>query len=336
MNTLKSIDFPHEALTAWYQTHGRRTLPWRNTNNPYHIYISEIMLQQTQVRTVLERYYTPFLERFPTLQALAESLLEEVLKAWEGLGYYTRARNLHKAAQLCTPALPETVDGLMTLPGIGRNTAHAIAAFAYHQPVPVMEANVKRVLHRLVASPKLREAEIWALAQQCVNCADPFTHNQAMMDIGALICTPTNPACHQCPLADVCEGKTSPQDYPAPKAKKRIPVRHKYILVPTDGERLYLTPRHSAFLGGLYGFPEYDPAATLSFDDQHYEVATLEHLGQVRQTYSHFQLDAQVYQLSLNQDESSPDGWHHRDAIGHLPLSQADQKVLRLCRLKRA
>ncbi|MBY0354265.1 MAG: hypothetical protein K2Q12_00885, partial [Rickettsiales bacterium] len=139
----------HQTIHDWYAAHGRHSLPWRLTRDPYAIYVSEIMLQQTQVATVLTRFYHPFLARFPTLQSLADASQEEVLKAWEGLGYYSRARNLHQAAKICAPTLPTTVEGLLELPGIGRNTAHAIAAFAYHQPVAVMEANVKRVLHRL-------------------------------------------------------------------------------------------------------------------------------------------------------------------------------------------
>ena len=136
----------HKAIQEWYATHGRKDLPWRNTKEPYHIYISEIMLQQTQVSTVLARYYFPFLKKFPTLSVLAKAPEVEVLKAWEGLGYYQRARNLHKAAKITAPQLPHTLEGLLALPGIGQNTAHAILAFAHHKPVPVLEANVKRVI----------------------------------------------------------------------------------------------------------------------------------------------------------------------------------------------
>ena len=154
----------HRNLQQWYQQHGRKHLPWRNTQDPYAIYISEIMLQQTQVKTVLERYYFSFLERFPTLAALAKAPQNEVLNAWQGLGYYNRALNLHKTAKLCPKGLPDNVEALIALPGIGRNTAHAVAAFAYKQPVAVMEANVKRVLARIFTIKQLNERELWETA----------------------------------------------------------------------------------------------------------------------------------------------------------------------------
>ena len=180
----------HETLLKWYENHGRHALPWRRTRDPYRIWISEIMLQQTQVRTVLERFYFPFLERFPTLQSLAAAPLDDVLKQWEGLGYYTRAKNLHKAAQMCAPFLPETAEGLQSLPGVGKSTAHAVAAFAYGIPVPILDANVKRILFRYHARRSAGEKELWELAEKLFDPHHPFEFNQAMMDIGATLCLP--------------------------------------------------------------------------------------------------------------------------------------------------
>ena len=154
----------HARLQQWYSNHGRHDLPWRNTSDPYAIYISEIMLQQTQVKTILERFYHPFLKKFPTVAALANAPEQEVLKAWEGMGYYRRAKYLHAAMKLAQTHMPNTVEALIALPGIGRNTAHAVAAFAYKQPVPVMEANVKRVIHRIFALKKAKDEELWAKA----------------------------------------------------------------------------------------------------------------------------------------------------------------------------
>ncbi len=152
---------PQQSLLQWYEKNGRHDLPWRTTDKPYHIYLSEIMLQQTQVKTVLERFYFPFLERFPTLDDLAASHLDDVLKMWEGLGYYTRAKNLHAAAQQCNGMLPTTANDLLKLPGIGRSTAHAVAAFAYRESLPILDANVKRILHRYFALQERSEKKLW-------------------------------------------------------------------------------------------------------------------------------------------------------------------------------
>jgi A/G-specific adenine glycosylase len=171
---------PQQSLLHWYDKNGRHDLPWRMTNNPYPIYISEIMLQQTQVKTVLERFYFPFLERFPTLTDLADAQLDDVLKMWEGLGYYTRAKNLHAAAQLCKGSLPTNAAELMQLPGIGRSTAHAIAAFAYREPLPIMDANVKRILHRYFALEEHDAKKLWGHAYTLFDTAHPFEFNQAI------------------------------------------------------------------------------------------------------------------------------------------------------------
>lgn len=325
--------FPSQTLQTWYERTGRKDLPWRNTADPYAIWISEIMLQQTQVTTVLERYYFPFLARFPTLQTLAAAPLDDVLKAWEGLGYYTRARNLHKAAQQAAPALPETVEELMALPGIGRNTAHAIAAFACHQPVPVMEANVKRILHRLAAKETMNDKELWISAQALVDKRDPFTHNQAMMDVGAMVCTPRAPRCGECPLSTACQGKNTPEAYPAKKAKKQTPVREKLIIIAEDAEgKLYLAPRETKFLGGLYGFPEYAAdAKSFTLERASHLLSDCELIGGVEQTYSHFHLSGAVWLLRLEKKQNAAH-WHKPETIPELALSRADHKALILYR----
>lgn len=321
----------HKAIRAWYRRHGRRDLPWRTTADPYAIYVSEIMLQQTQVRTVLERYYGPFLARFPTLSALADAPSEDVLKQWEGLGYYNRARYLHETAKRTAPALPTDITALMTLPGIGRNTAHAVAAFAYHQPVAVMEANVKRVLHRVFALERASEKILWEKAGAMLDEKHPFEYNQAMMDIGAMVCTKTAPKCDACPLAAICKGKRRPLSYPASKQKSATPMRHKTIVVFTDAAgHCYVAPREGRFLHGLYGFPEYDRAtSSVIFEKHRYPLSPAEHLGQVRQTYSHFQLEAEVYRILLPSRRNAPE-WKLPEAIRALPLSRANAKVLKL------
>ncbi len=386
----------HLALQHWYQTHGRHDLPWRKTRDPYHIWVSEIMLQQTQVATVRDRYYEPFLKKFPTLEALAAAPREAVMKAWEGLGYYRRAAHLHEAAaQLAPPSLrgglkaAEAIQraessaqsisfaGLLryarndelpplathyalltTLPGIGRNTAHAILAFAYHQPVAVMEANVKRVVARVFALAQPKETELWAGAEilmglpmrlskpssrstraqggrvaalrnrtehgrdkeigqrnAWMNC---FHYNQAMMDLGALICTPKAPRCGECPAASICKGRAQPEHYPQAKAKKKISTRQVVILVREDTRgRFYLEKRKSRLLGGLYGFPQYPP-----------EYRGGEFIGRLRHVYSHFRLAAEVRREQVRAGNSLD--WHSRNALASLPLSRLDRNVLKL------
>ncbi len=325
----------HERIAAWYQRAGRKALLWRKTEDAYAIYISEIMLQQTQVETVEKRYYRQFLQRFPTLEAVAAAHQDAVLKAWEGLGYYTRAVNLQRTAQrLVAEAggkkarMPQDAEALLVLPGIGKNTAHAILAFAYHQPVAVMEANLRRVLARVFALKTPRAEELWEKAEALLDRADPFTHNQAMMDIGALVCTKKGPRCGECPLAEICQGKATPEAYPAPVKKRAVPVREQRIVVfYNDKGEYYITPRKTAFLHGLYGFPQFKAEEEMVFLGTAYAPEMLRYVGEVTQTYSHFKLAAEVYCAYV---EAAGEGFKEASALHHLPLSRADQKVVRL------
>lgn len=323
----------HTALHQWYRSHGRHQLPWRTTSDPYAIYLSEIMLQQTQVKTVLERFYHPFLARFPSLQALADAPAEQVMKQWEGLGYYSRAANLHKAAQITAPKLPDTYEGLIALPGIGQNTAHAILAFAYHRPVAIMEANVKRLIHRIFALHQATPAQLWEKAAELLNRQHPFDYNQAMMDLGSMICTPRQPACPTCPAAVICKGKKAPLNYPTKEESKAIPVRRKRIVILRDANhRYYLTARTTRFLGGLYGFIEQDSHIdTLEWKGTHYPLGLDNQIGHITQSYSHFTLDADVHLLTLK-DKFNSTNWLPLDEIGRMPLSRADSKILALIR----
>ena len=319
----------HAALHQWYEKHGRKSLPWRRTRDAYAIYLSETMLQQTQVKTVLERFYQPFLDRFPTLRSLADAPQEDVLRAWQGLGYYSRALNLQRAAQQCGGKLPKTVEGLVQLPGIGRNTAHAIAAFAYHLPVPVMEANVRRVLCRIFALGTPTEQQLWEYAHSLLDKDAPFDYNQAMMDIGATICTKRSPDCAACPAAVICEGKSSPSSYPAPKAGKATPVRKKRIVVFANARgQIYATARKTRFLGGLYHFielPEKTAKATLG--SRSYALDEANRIGFIRQAYSHFILEADVHLVTA---QGAGKDWHGHNALTSLPFSSAEQKILQL------
>ena len=305
----------YQAIHTWYQQNGRLDLPWRNTDEPYYIYLSEVMLQQTQVKTVLERYYFPFIEQFPTLKALANAPLDDVLKQWEGLGYYNRAKNMHNTAAMIEQ-LPQNIDALIKLPGIGKNTAHAIAAFAFKQPVPIMEANVKRILCRIHRLENPCEKILWEHAYSMVDKNNPFDYNQAMMDIGAMICLPKNPQCESCPLSMICKGKDTPLLYPL-KKKRTVPVREENIVVHTYEDKLSLSKREGKFLHGLWGFESVavPPCAA-------------EFIGEVTHTYTHFKLTCRVYLYY----ESAPEktDYFTCEKIGDLAISKVDEKIKNL------
>jgi A/G-specific adenine glycosylase len=305
----------HKSIQSWYRKHGRLDLPWRTTDDPYHIYLAEVMLQQTQVKTVLERYYFPFLERFPTLGSLGNAPLDDILKMWEGLGYYNRAKNLHKTATL-VKTLPNEINELMKLPGIGKNTAHAVAAFAFNQPVPVMEANVKRILCRLHRLKTPNDKQLWEIAYQAVNKENPFDYNQAMMDIGATICLPKNPKCRLCPLNKICKGQADPLRYPT-KKKRIVPTKEENILLYMYNDRLSLTQRKGKFLHGLWGFKSIDVP-----------LCAAEYIGEVTHAYTHFKLICKVYVYY----ETHPEQIHYfpTDEIQKLAISKVDEKIVKL------
>jgi len=305
----------HKNIHKWYKDNGRLDLPWRTTTDSYHIYLSEVMLQQTQVATVLERYYFPFLKKFPTLKALGKAPLDDVLKMWEGLGYYNRAKNLHKTATLIEE-LPSDIDELIKLPGIGINTAHAVATFAYKKPVPIMEANVKRILCRLHKLISPTDKELWKIAYNLVDEENPFDYNQAMMDIGSTICTPKNPQCELCPLSNICRGKNEPTLYPI-KKKRIVPTREQNIMLSVYNDKLSLTQRTGKFLHGLWGFPSTEIPLCAS-----------EYIGEVTHVYTHFKLICKVY--VYDELDKEQDNYFNTDEIRKLAISKVDEKILNL------
>lgn len=320
----------HVKLALWYDANGRKDLPWRNTDDPYHIYLSEIMLQQTQVKTVLERFYFPFLQRFPSLRVLSESSETNILQAWHGLGYYTRARNLHRTSKLCPDALPRNAEALEALPGIGKNTAHAISAFAYHQPYAVMEANVKRVLCRIFAIKDVKSHDLWDYAARLLDTNNPYDYNQAMMDIGATLCTKTAPQCGVCPASHFCKGQKQPLEYPARIKKKHVPIRRKNICVLANGDnKYYATARTEPFLKGLYHFIEQDAdAAFITLQDRKFYFKDACELGVFTQKYSHFTLDASVFLLQHTDFDAHQ--YFSVEQLRTMPVSKAEIKVLDL------
>jgi len=252
-------------LIAWYQAH-KRDLPWRGAT-PYAVWVSEIMLQQTQVATVIP-FFLRFLERFPTVEALAETPIEEVLKYWAGLGYYARVRNLHRAAQIVVERhggqLPQTALEIESLPGIGRYTSGAILSIAFQVPRPLVDANVIRVLSRIFGvhgDPKstANQAVLWSLAEQLVPQELPGEFNQGLMELGALICSPADPKCERCPLLSDCFAGNSadPSALPEfPPGRATIAVTHCAALIRDSAGRFLIAqrPLHGLW-GGLWEFP---------------------------------------------------------------------------------
>lgn len=310
---------PQSSLLRWYKKYGRHNLPWRTTNDPYPIYLSEIMLQQTQVKTVLERFYFPFLERFPTLSDIAESHLDDVLKMWEGLGYYTRARNLHNAARQCNGILPNNAHDLMQLSGIGRSTAHAIAAFAFGESLPILDANVKRILHRYFALSERNDKKLWEYAYKLFDPAHPFEFNQAMMDVGSSVCLAKKPLCTVCPFESSCTGKTDPLAYPEAKIKKIKPIRYHALVIHQRDNRFALTQRKERFLHGLWGFEQKKPSGYGKL------------LGHITLHYSHFTLEADIYLENTSFDNEAFE-WFELDELKQLSLSRVDHKAVALLR----
>ncbi len=316
----------HTKIQKWYKAEGRTDLPWRITADPYHIYLSEVMLQQTQVKTVFERYYFPFLKKFPTLEALGNAPFDDVLKMWEGLGYYNRAKHLHETARMLiqnseksrenAPVLPSKIDELIKLPGIGKNTAHAVASFAFRKPVPVMEANVKRILCRLYKLSTPSDKALWEIAYALVDTKNPFEYNQAMMDIGAMLCTPKDPKCDKCPLENICHGKEDPTRYPA-KKKRVVPTREQHIMISVYNDRLSLSQRQGKFLHGLWGFPSTEVPLCAS-----------EYIGEVTHVYTHFKLTCKVY--VYDELEKEQERYFSLSEIKKLAISKVDEKIVKL------
>lgn len=255
-----------DQLLRWYAAH-RRALPWRETRDPYRVWVSEVMLQQTQVRTVLP-YYAAFLARFPTLADLAAASLDEVLRVWEGLGYYARARNLHAAAQRIIAEyggrLPHSYAALRRLPGMGDYTAAAIASIAFGECVPAVDANARRVLIRLLASQEeaTRPATLRRLREHAyamLPCDRPGDFNQALMELGALICTPQNPRCAECPWQAACRAYALGIAESLPRRRARATLPHVTVTAGVirraDGRVLIAQRKLDAMLGGLWEFP---------------------------------------------------------------------------------
>lgn len=293
-----------ETVLDWYQRYGRKTLPWQLDKTPYQVWLSEVMLQQTQVATVIP-YFQRFIGRFPDVRALAAAPLDEVLHLWTGLGYYARARNLHKAAQTIVAQhggeFPTTFDAIAALPGIGRSTAGAILSLALGQHYAILDGNVKRVLARYYAiagwpGKKEIEQHLWRKSEEVTPAQGVGQFNQAMMDLGAMVCTRSKPKCELCPLSTGCIAYANhswPQ-YPGKKPKQQLPEKTAYFLLLQQGEQVWLEQRPPVGLwGGLFCFPQFAQRDELELwlQQRGLKQQQLQQLTAFRHTFSHFHLD---------------------------------------------
>lgn len=290
------------AVLSWYDKYGRKTLPWQQNKSLYGVWVSEIMLQQTQVATVIP-YFERFMQQFPTITDLANASLDEVLHLWTGLGYYARARNLHKAAQVVRDlhqgAFPTEFSQVLALPGVGISTAGAILSSCLDAPYPILDGNVKRVLSRYFAiagwpGESAVEKQLWQHSATVTPNAQVAQFNQAMMDLGSMVCTRSKPKCTLCPLAMSCvAGKEeSWQQYPGKKIKKALPEREGYFLLLLKENKVLLQQRPVQGLwGGLYCFPQFEDKATLMHYVQTHQLQVCDELPIFRHTFSHFHLD---------------------------------------------
>lgn len=319
MTQAHPIDLAPEAFQArlfeWFDRYGRKTLPWQHDKTPYRVWVSEIMLQQTQVTTVIP-YYERFMARFPRVEDLADADQDEVLHLWTGLGYYARARNLHRAAQVVVAEhggeFPvHSLDAMAALPGIGRSTAGAIISISTGRRAVILDGNVKRVLARLHAvegwpgrTPV--ERELWRLAERYTPEERLADYSQAMMDLGATLCTRGKPSCLICPFADVCHAHARGEErrFPEAKPKKTLPERstRMLLLLDTEGQVLLEQRPPSGLWGGLWCFPQFDDGEALRlWLDRHAPGARLESPWLAfTHTFSHFRLEIVPQPVTLH------------------------------------
>lgn len=335
-----------ERLLQWHAQHGRHDLPWQATRDPYRVWLSEIMLQQTRVETVIP-YYARFLARFPDIASLAAAPVDDVLALWSGLGYYARARNLHKAAQAVVEQhggrFPRCAIDIATLPGIGRSTASAIASFCFGERAAILDGNVKRVLCRVFGidgfpGERAVEERLWALADTLMPAEHGGDYIQAQMDLGATLCTRTRPACVRCPLAADCVALASGRvgELPQPRPKKAIPQRQVNVAVIVHSGHVLMERRPpTGIWGGLLALPEIPegerPAEWLQRRfDIHAESSSP--LGTVRHVFSHFRLDIAptLLHVAANDDRAAEPGleWLSLTALDQAGLPAPVRRIL--------
>lgn len=302
---IKQQQFTQKVL-KWFDQHGRKNLPWQQQISPYRVWISEIMLQQTQVQTVIP-YFNRFIKRFPTIASLAKAHEDEVLHLWTGLGYYARARNLHKTAKIIhqqfKDKFPTDLNTVQSLPGIGRSTAGAILSLSMQISAPILDGNVKRVLtrtHAIQGYPGIAEVaeQLWEIAEIYTPTKRVAEYNQAMMDIGAIICTRSQPQCQKCPLQKICLAYQHNQisEFPGKKTNKPIPIKSQQLLILCNeaGDVLLEKRPQKGIWGGLWSLPEcpaHENIKSWCLQNYRCRVDHVKPWPQFRHTFTHFHLD---------------------------------------------
>ncbi|MEI6891186.1 MAG: A/G-specific adenine glycosylase [Pontiella sp.] len=340
-------------LLPWFAIH-KRSMPWRSNRTPYRVWISELMLQQTRVDQATP-YFHRFMKRFPSLNSLAEASQEDVLMMWEGLGYYSRARNLHKAAQLIVTEhqgrFPSTAEQIIKLPGIGSYTTAAIGSLAFGLDLAVLDGNVIRVLSRLFAYEKdtrstRAKKELQHLADELLVVGSAGDFNESMMELGAMVCTPKNPDCPACPLSRCCLGKQrgTPADFPFKAPKKKIPhiIVGAGVVINEQGEALVAQRRSEDMLGGLWEFPggKLEPNETIQEciarelkEELGIHIEVGEFLVTVKHAYSHFTMELHTYFATIKSGrptviECQDFQWLEISNLRKVPYSKADLKII--------
>lgn len=335
-----------EKLLSWFELHGRKDLPWQHPRNAYRVWISEIMLQQTQVKTVIP-YFTKFMSRFPNVEALACASDDEVLSYWSGLGYYSRARNLHKAAQIIyrehANVFPDTLEKLIKLPGIGATTAAAITSQAFNKPDAILDSNVKRVLSRCFLVPGAPDSsntkqQLWRHANECMPDERCVDYTQAIMDLGATCCKSKNPTCTLCPLQTLCLAYQHQQVnmYPHKTLKKKPPLKAQQFLLMHHNHLIYLEKRPPTGLwGGLWCLPSIDMeiCATTHVQNRYQlQINASQKLMQLKHAFSHYQLDIEALSLQcspVNQYIAEEHGkWFKQEELNGLGLAKPVHTII--------
>jgi A/G-specific adenine glycosylase len=327
-------------ILTWFEQHGRKNLPWQHPTTPYHVWVSEIMLQQTQVTTVIP-YFKRFIQSFPCVESLAAAPLDNVLHHWAGLGYYARARNLHKAAQQIVQQdyFPDTIEGLTALSGIGRSTAGAILSIAFQKSAPILDGNVRRVLTRFcgiegwTGEPKVNQ-KLWEISTLYTPLNRVADYTQAMMDLGATLCTRNKPLCLACPIAEQCVAKCDHKTalLPTPKPRQIIPVKTCIFLILQNAQQLLIEkrPAHGIW-GGLWSFPEFEsPETARAWCIKNNLVIDTEHfLSTQRHTFSHYHLDYTALQIVCENKPSGAENYIWQ-TIDTLPTLAFPAPIMRL------
>ncbi len=353
IDSMADFSHLHRALIPWFECH-RTDLPWRRTRDPYAIWLSEVMLQQTQVATVIP-YYERFMTRFPHIRALAEAELDDVLKLWEGLGYYSRARNLHRAARMVVEEFggkfPGQVSDLLRLPGVGRYTAGAIASLAFGGDVPAVDGNVIRVLSRLFnvdgdITLKATRDQLWQLAERAIPHSRAGIWNEGLMELGRTICTPLSPRCLDCPLSDLCEARQLGLQAQRPVKRRKPRVPHydvaAGVIYGTDGQFLIAQRPVDKMLGGLWEFPggKRRPGETLReclrreiHEELGIDVVVEAQLTTIHHAYTHFRMTMHVFECRHLGGEPQTLGcaawvWVTLNGVDHYAMPATDRQVI--------